>query len=265
MNLNNDIIYEILCHLYLEGHAPTARKILMSMKFSANFLRTIDNLEKPVVFEIEGYEVQLQIITAVKNVSVYWGDGCIRKKLSEADGKPPEIIHEYVEEKCYKIKIFGEYSGVIMPSNLVYLYSIGDITDMSLMFSKCNNFDKPLILDTQNVTALFGTFIDCKKFNQRLKWNTKKITDLGYTFSNCSSFNQELNWNTKNIINLACTFDRCISFNQSLNWNIENVTTLYETFNECISFNQYLPWNTENVTDMTRTFYNCKNFKQELY
>lgn len=76
--MNEDIVYEILRYLYLEGHAPTAKKILISHYNELNI--RAQKLEKPVVFEILGNKTVL-LLDAGEDTVIYWGGNTISESL----------------------------------------------------------------------------------------------------------------------------------------------------------------------------------------
>lgn len=216
--MNQDIIYEILRYLYLEGRAPTAKKILISTTFSVTFIESVEKLEKPVVFEILGDSLTLRLMSCKNKVQIYWGDD-----IESTKNRDMLYTHTYDTFGIHKIKLFGVPEELGLPTNLHNVYSIGNITNMHSMFEICELFNNPLILDTSKVTNMEYTFYDCKHLNQPLVWNTSKVTSMYCTFFGCTSFNQNLNWDTGNVTDLSYIFHSCTSFNQTLNWNTKSV------------------------------------------
>lgn len=267
--MNQDIIYEILRHLYLEGHAPTAKKILICTKWG-NLVSRSEKLEKPIVFEILGNLTRLPLqLREEDDFRIYWGDGT-RDDFAKNRVTIRRIVHKYSEQretkKIYKIKVFGTYEYISMPKNLHNIYSIGNITSLRMFFEGCECFNKQLIFDTSKITDMMGTFYGCISFNQPLKWNTSKVTDLSYTFFNCKSFDQSLDWDTSQVKDMNSTFYSCVSFDKSLNWDTRKVLSMVMTFGRCKSFNSPFgeKWNISNVIDMSGTFHSCKSFNQIL-
>lgn len=267
--MNQDIIYEILHHLYLEGYAPTAKKIqMMSKSMNLDSMRKrVEKLEKPVVFTIDGNVLNFTAKIA-EGSEIYLGDYILILNIDHCVSSGRSGLIYYKKEnnaiEKWKIKIFGVCEQLVFPTVLDKVYSIGSITDMNGMFGVCYGFNKPLILDTSRVTSMIGTFRNCRRFNQTLIWNTGNVENMDAMFSNCISFNQPLVWNTGNVKTMIGMFRGRISFNQPLNWNTSKVTSLAYTFQDCKSFNQSLNWDTSKVVSMHMTFYNCLSFNQYL-
>ncbi|MBC3846152.1 BspA family leucine-rich repeat surface protein, partial [Winogradskyella echinorum] len=143
------------------------------------------------------------------------------------------------------------------------------ITDMSLMFSGANTFNKDIgIWDTSNVMDMHNLFQQAWSFNQNINsWNTAMVTDMGAMFSEASDFNQPLNnWDTSSVTNFGSMFDRALVFNQDIgNWNTSQAINFSNMFGGAIVFNQDIgAWNTSNATHMTDMFYSAVEFDQDL-
>ncbi|WP_282030859.1 BspA family leucine-rich repeat surface protein [Winogradskyella eximia] len=143
------------------------------------------------------------------------------------------------------------------------------ITDMSLMFSGANTFNKDIGgWDTSNVMDMHNMFQQAWNFNQNINsWNTAMVTDMGAMFSEASDFNQPLNnWDTSSVTNFGSMFDRALVFNQDIgNWNTTLAINFSNMFGGAIVFNQDIgAWNTSNATHMTDMFYSAVEFDQDI-
>jgi surface protein len=183
---------------------------------------------------------------------VVWGDGSITHN---------ERHHEYkhtLNPVIYKIRFFGfgiTKFGENGPGycNITRILSFGNlghtftsleyacarcymlssvpptlpptVTNLSTMFSGCNNFNDPSITtwDTSNVTNMKLMFNNCDNFNQPLNsWNVSKVKIMTLMFRECRLFNQPLDaWDVSNVANMNNMFIECVNFNQPLNsWYI---------------------------------------------
>ncbi len=148
-------------------------------------------------------------------------------------------------------------------------WDVGNVTDMSSMFSYCLLFNQPLNKwNTRKVTNMRGVFEGCQLFNQPLDtWNTSNVIDMSCIFANANSFNQPLsNWNVSNVTAMKNMFYRASSLNQPLeNWNVANVITMNAMFHEASRFNQPIhEWNISHVKDMQYMFCEAIAFNQPL-
>ncbi|MDY4803899.1 DarT ssDNA thymidine ADP-ribosyltransferase family protein [Campylobacter sp.] len=173
------------------------------------------------------------------------------------------FVKGYDEDDCIIINKRENFDGI-------ELWDVSNVTDMSEMFSGCENFNQPLnSWNVSNVTNMFRMFFGCENFNQPLNsWNVSSVTNMNGMFWGCINFNQPLNsWNVSNVTNMKRMFWGCKKFNQPLNsWNVSNVTDMSEMFSGCENFNQPLnSWNVSNVADMSYMFFGCENFNQPIY
>ncbi|MDY3245689.1 DarT ssDNA thymidine ADP-ribosyltransferase family protein [Campylobacter sp.] len=89
----------------------------------------------------------------------------------------------------------------------IELWDVSNVTNMSEMFSCCENFNQPLnSWDVSNVADMSGMFNGCENFNQPLNsWNVSNVTDMSDMFLGCGIDKKNLpkkkqNKNTSNII-----------------------------------------------------------------
>ena len=118
------------------------------------------------------------------------------------------------------------------------------ITDMTLLFSKCNyNIDIS-------------------------RWDMSNVRSMSYMFYHCKNFNCDLsNWDVSNVTTTFCMFAGCKKFNSDLsNWNMANVKTTGYMFIGCESFEGkgLENWDVSKVKDMHSMFYGCKKLNCDL-
>lgn len=71
------------------------------------------------------------------------------------------------------------------------------------MFDHCENFDKPIKLDTSGASNIDRMFRGCKKFNQDISdWKMIKLRTMDNIFEDCEKFDQDLSdW----IVSSSCS------------------------------------------------------------
>ena len=94
---------------------------------------------------------------------------------------------------------------------------VSKITDMSLMFSGDDSFNKDISSwDVSNVTNMRSMFGQAHSFNQDISsWDVSNVTDMYQMFYEAVSFNQDISsWNVSNVT-------ECTSFSLlTLNWTL---------------------------------------------
>ncbi|WP_299041545.1 DarT ssDNA thymidine ADP-ribosyltransferase family protein [uncultured Campylobacter sp.] len=123
-------------------------------------------------------------------------------------------------------------------------WDVGSVTDMTMMFEYCINFNQPLnSWNVSSVVNMSRMFYAAKNFNQPLNnWDVSSVTNMLWMFRDCTNFNQPLNnWDVSSVTNMGGMFEYCKNFNQPLNnWDVSSVTNIREMFRNCKNFNQLL-------------------------
>ena len=85
------------------------------------------------------------------------------------------------------------------------------ITDMTLLFSKCNYNIDISHWDMSNVRNMSYMFYHCKNFNCDLSnWDVSKVKDMHSMFYGCKKLNCDLSdWDVSFVSNFGWTFYRC--------------------------------------------------------
>ena len=189
-----------------------------------------------------------------------------------------------INEKKYELCEFYDCKNVNNSETLeVDLIEINKISNMSFMFSECNNiifFDlsKFDTSEIYNINSMFSNCISLKNIpNNFSKFNTINIKYMSYLFSNCEQLENLPDiskWNISKCINISYLFNKCfnlIELPDLSKWNTHKVTDMSLLFNECISLKK-MPdiskWDTKNVTDMSGMFNKCinlENLPENLY
>ena len=110
------------------------------------------------------------------------------------------------------------------------------ITDMTLLFSKCNYNIDISHWDMSNVRSMSYMFYHCKNFNCDLSnWDVSNVTTTFCMFVGCKKFNSDLsNWDVSKVKNMNNMFYCCKNFDCDLsNWNVSNVIDMRGMFKGC--------------------------------
>ncbi|PZW38837.1 putative secreted protein (Por secretion system target) [Mesonia algae] len=191
-------------------------------------------------------------------------------------------IHFYnsgMEEKLKTIEQWGIIEWQSMENafngcapliiNATDVPDLSQVTDMSRMFSQCENLNQPLNhWDVSNVTNMSSLFDGVTTFNQPLNnWDVSNVINMSRMFSLADAFNQSLNsWDVSSVMNMQGLFMGADSFNQSLtNWGVSNVSNMGGMFAGTGSFNHPLNnWDVSNVTNMANMFTGADSFNQPI-
>ena len=154
------------------------------------------------------------------------------------------------------------------------LKQINPVTNLSYMFSECNNLysiENLSNLNTSKVTNMNNLFFGCSSLtfiSDISNWdisNVKTMTDLFSGCSSLSSLPDISKWDTSNINNISYMFSGCkslLSLPDISKWETSNITNLSYLFHWCKSLPS-LPniskWNMNNVTDMSWMFSECSS------
>lgn len=111
------------------------------------------------------------------------------------------------------------------------------ITDMSEIFAYSDRIDFSGInnWNTSNVTDMSYMFYKCENFNEELSFDTSNVVNMRYMFSGCINFNKEINFDTSKAILHGLLFG-CTSYKQKLKFRTKEII-----------FNKYQPKNKEEL------------------
>jgi hypothetical protein len=268
--MNQDIVYEILKHLYLcpeeNDGALLARKMILSTKKSN--LLNLSKLQKPIVFSLCPDNLNV-IMISHGGITVYWGDGKVRNAHNRT-----WIEHTYFSNNIYVVRIFSDLNYLLLPSETVHLYSIGNLKNIGFSLTNLKNKDSSVCknLDTSEVTDMSYLFRYCggSNWNSLKNWNTHKVTDMSYMFQDCNKLDKNIGkyWDTSNVINMTGMFTNCGELNKNIgkNWVVAKVTNMSSMFRACFTLNRNIGkrWDTSSVTDMSHMFDNCTSLKKNI-
>ena len=147
--------------------------------------------------------------------------------------------------------------------------NINNITDMSYMFTNCNNLTRVYTSnwDTSNVTNMSYMFAGCNNLTSLdvSGWDTSNVTNMNYMFSSCNNLTSldVSGWDTSKVTNMTYMFNSCnkLTSLDVSGWDTSNVTNMSYMFAGCNNLTSLdvSGWDTSNVTNMTYMFYNCFN------
>ena len=213
----------------------------------------------------------------------------IRYKLTKNNNKLKIFGENFVKNNENNFKIIFDDKEINLCSFLdlsnykknfkvieIILKQINDITNISKMFSDCNelmSFPGLSKFNIDNVTDISFMFSNCSSLSTLpniSKWNTSKVKNMSCLFQGCSLLNllpDISNWNTSNVTNMSKMFYGCSSLKtlpDISKWNIQNVTNMNAFLQGC-SLLSTLPdiskWDTSNISNMSYMFYGCKLIK----
>ena len=163
------------------------------------------------------------------------------------DSCPSNIYKVILESSCINNKIenvFGLFtSGQVMKEidGLQYL-NTENVTDMSCMFSECNNLEYLDLssLNTKNVTSMMAMFSHCNKLKSIILtgFNTENVVDMSGMFYMCASLESlDLSsFDTRNVSNMSNMF--CLGA-PGFGYTESDITAIFVG----------QKWNTDKVSD----------------
>lgn len=265
-NMNKDIVYEILKHLYLGGEAAIAKSLFLSTKNYRDLEVSIKKLEKPVVLAINGDSVDFAN-SFISEANIYWGDGTMNR-VSKIDNTE----HKYNSKNIWIIRIFDNPYSFTVPYNAEKIYSVGDMISLNMFFDGHSNVDKFLDRkwDTSKINNMSYMFSRCQNLNIKFGkyWDTSNVTNMRSMFQDCKSLNKNVGkyWDTSRVINMNDMFAFCEKLNKSVGkkWNTKNVEVMTCMFLGCTNLAKPVGqnWDLSRVSDMRSMFEFCKKFKQ---
>ena len=193
--------------------------------------------------------------------TINWGDGTIESILIENTTGDQIIDHVYSSVDQYQISINGTFPGFTYiedgnPTLIDSIDSWGDIawSSMEGMFDGAINmvYNATDVPDLSNVTDMSSMFNRANNFNGDISgWDVSNVTDMNDLLDDAFLFNQDLSsWDVSNVTNMSFMFQNASSFNQDLSsWDVSNVTEMSRMFNDATSYNQDLSsWDVSGVT-----------------
>ena len=153
----------------------------------------------------------------------------------------------------------------------IKLIGIENITDISYIFSNCDDLFDISYFDTKNIINMSHLFSGCKlkKYLPDISyWNTSNVIDMNNMFSGCKSLislPDISKWDISKVKNMEYMFYKCeslIVLPDISKWNTSNVLNMNSMFAQCKSLN-ILPdiskWDLNKIRDINNIFCNCSS------
>lgn len=282
--MNQDIIIEILRHLYLysnnfagktrdRGACLVARKVIISTKKSGSLDLKKYKVDRPIVFSLSAKPSDAIVLLSnfSSGSTIYWGD----ETKEENNGKLAHIGHRYPTRDTYIVRIFDSEDKIVLPNEIKKLYSIGNLTDLSeLCFENRNKFHRKFAktIDTSEVINMSYMFANCTNININVgkNWDVSKVVNMGSMFSGCRKLNKNIGfrWNVDSLTNVSSMFQGCrnLNYNVGQHWKTSRIKNMNLMFSGCVRLNQNIGhfWDISSVIIMDGMFAECKNLDQNI-
>ena len=131
------------------------------------------------------------------------------------------------------------------------------VTDMSYMFSECNNLQTIPPIDTSIATNMERLFNNCTNLQAIPSIDTSNVTNMGNMFYFCNKLQTIPEIDTSKVTNMANMFNYCQNLQSIPQLDTSNVTNMQSMFYACYKLQAIPQLNTSNVTDMANMFESC--------
>lgn len=162
-------------------------------------------------------------------------------KIEEIVPSTTPTVKELFDSKktCY----YEFYKATLTTNELNSLLKYNDtenVTNMSAMFSDCNNITTIPVLDTSKVTDMSNMFRNNNRLASIPVLDTGNVTNMSYMFSSCSSLTTIPILDTSNVNNMNYMFRYCSSLSELPALDVSNVTSTTNMFSGCSSLKSIL-------------------------
>ena len=118
-------------------------------------------------------------------------------------------------------------------TDIIHYDDTSNLTDMSDMFSGCNNLMEIPLIDTSKVTNMGGMFFSCNKLVTIPLIDTSKVKDMGNMFHGCDKLTTIPLLNTSNVNSMYQMFYGCSELTEIPALDVSNVNLLSDMFFGC--------------------------------
>ena len=140
-------------------------------------------------------------------------------------------------------------------------YDLSNITDVSYMFSGCENLKSIPQLDTSNSTNMKYMFSHCENLKSIPQLDTSNVSNMEYMFYDCPYLKSIPQLDTSNVTNMNNMFGYCISLTTIPQLDTSNVTNMEGMFRGCDSLQTIPLIDTSKVTNMGWMFASSYNLQ----
>ena len=151
----------------------------------------------------------------------------------------------------------GNYNKIPMYIKKIPLIDTSAVTNMTAMFSGCENLISIPQLNTSAVTNMNSMFSNCNSLTTIPLIDTSAVTNMNSMFSGCKSLTTTPQLDTSNVTNMRYMFYDCNSLTTIPLIDTSAVTDMNSMFYNCKNLISIPQLNTSNITDMDNMFYNC--------
>ncbi len=158
----------------------------------------------------------------------------------------------------------GELTSFKDDAKLVYppMVDVGDKTDLSMFYYKCNNILAIPLLDTSEATTMNKMFSNCYGLKGIPLIDTTSVIDMGSMFSNCYGLKGIPLLDTSKVEIMSFMFNGCKTLTTIPAIDCKSAVTTENMFSACIELETIPALNTANATKMAEMFYGCQNLKK---
>lgn len=109
------------------------------------------------------------------------------------------------------------------------------ITNMYLMFSRCESLQSVPLFDTSSVTNMVGMFQQCSYLTKVPIFDTSNVTTINSMFYNCNGLITIPLFNTSNVTIMSYALYGCSSLTSIPLFDTSKVTHTVEMFKDCVN------------------------------
>lgn len=197
------------------------------------------------------YKLALTQLTAlpenIYNTVAYGKDGVVEGTLTQSPSNSFADINAEVYSKIQQVynnmepRVLTDDDKKIdqniyfIPTKLdgTPLLDTSNVTDMYIMFFKCENLTSIPQLDTSNVTNMNGTFENCTNLKTIANLNTSKVENMNSIFDGCENLISVPQFDTSSVIYMGAMFSRCQSLVEVPQFDTSKVTKMGSMFTGC--------------------------------
>ena len=121
------------------------------------------------------------------------------------------------------------------------------ITDMSYMFSNCNNLRTIPLIDTSNATDMNHMFYECGHLQTIPLLNTSNVTNMEYMFFNCHNLQTMPLLNTSKVTNMDNIFSYCHKLQTIPQIDTSSAIDMNYMFHQCTSLTSLPALNAQSL------------------
>ena len=162
------------------------------------------------------------------------------------------LLKNLLDETKSTYYLFRSYKGTSV-DNLIKYIDTSKVTNMTSMFSYCDNLTSIPELCTSNVTNMYSMFEGCRNLITIPNLDTSNVTDMHNMFFSCNKLTSIPKLDTSNVRTMSYMFYQCRNLTSIPELDTSNVTEMQSFVEGCSNLTTIPELNTSNV----KTFYSC--------